>query len=251
MITPIKNKNLDDPSITIERSRILHKKIFLKKIYIEFYKRINQSLIPTKRKKYIVELGSGGGFIKEIIPEVVTSDILPLPSVDLHFSALTMPFKNNSVDAFVMIDVFHHIHDAEKFLTEMNRCLKKKGQIIMIEPSNTLFGKIIYKYFHHEPYNPKGGWSFVSTGPLSGANSALPWIVFFRDRKKFEKKYPHLKIMDIHAHTPFKYLLSGGFSFMQLVPNFFYPVVSFLETILTPIHPFIGMFYTVRITKEN
>lgn len=248
--TPKKITTLDNPETTIERSRILEKKVFLKKVYIEFYERIKQSLFSTKKGQYIVELGSGGGFIKSIIPGVITSDILPLPNVDLHFSALTMPFKNQTVDSFVMIDVFHHIPDVNIFLKEANRSLKKGGQIIMIEPSNTLFGKIIYKYFHHEPYNPYGMWSFISSGPLSGANSALPWIVFFRDRKKFEKTYPQLEIVTITPHTPFTYLASGGFSFIQLLPNFMYPVLSLLENLLTPCNKYIGMFYTISIIKK-
>lgn len=241
--------NIDNPQTTIERRKIISQKYFLQRIYTEFYNRLNSALKDSNRKGTIVELGSGGGFIKKIIPKVKTSDILKLPDVDMQFSVLKMPFKNKSVNAFIMIDVFHHISDIKKFLNEINRCLKKGGQIIMIEPSNTLFGRIIYKYFHHELYNATGKWSFKSSGPLSGANSALAWIVFIRDRKIFEKEFPMLKIIKIEAHTPFKYLISGGFSYRQLLPDFFYPATQFLELLLCSLNRYLGIFYTIEVTK--
>jgi SAM-dependent methyltransferase len=243
------NNNLDRPLTTINRRKVIKKKYFLFNIYKDFYKRINLSLHEDNRKGKVVELGSGAGFIKKIIPNIITSDILKLPQIDMHFSATDMPFKKNSTDAFVMIDVFHHIPDVETFLNEANRCLKKDGQIIMIEPASTFFGKLIFKYFHHETFNENSKWSFKSLGPLSSANSALPWIVFYRDRKKFEKKFPLLKIIKIEPHTPFKYLLSGGFSYPQLLPNSFYKFIDRLEKIISPLNPYLGMFYTIHVQK--
>jgi SAM-dependent methyltransferase len=197
-----------------------------------------------------VELGSGGGFIKEIIPGVKTSDILELPDIDMRFSALDMPFRKSSINVFLMIDVFHHIENADKFFKEVSRCLKTGGQIVMIEPSSNFFGRLIWGNLHHEPHDRKGGWEFESSGPLSGANSALPWIIFFRDRKKFAKKYPHLRITGIDAHTSLKYLLSGGFSFRQMIPNFLYDVIGIFEFMIMPINKHFGMFYTINIVKK-
>lgn len=249
--TSPKNKFLDDPKITIARSKVLNKKIFLKNTYVDFYKKIYSALSPINQKGYIVELGSGGGFIKKIIPNVTTSDIMKLPKIDMIFSALDMPFKKNTVNAFVMIDVFHHIDDVEKFFYEADRCLKKDGQIVMIEPASSTFGKFIWKNFHHEPYDQAAKWKFKTTGPLSGANGALPWIVFIRDRKLFMKKYPQFKINKVEAHTPFKYLLSGGFSHNQLLPDFCYPLILFVEKILSPFNNQLGLFYIIKIVKKN
>jgi len=242
---------LDNPETTIQRGKVIKQKYFLKHVYIDFYKRIKILLSPINKKGNVLELGSGGGFIKQIIPQVKTSDILQLPNIDFQFSALKMPFKKQSVHAFVMIDVFHHINNVEQFFKEADRCLKKGGQIIMIEPASTFFGRLIYTYFHPEPYKSKAKWTFTASGPLSGANSALPWIVFYRDKKKFEKKFPNFKITRRETHTPFKYLLSGGFSFPQLLPNSFYFAVTTLERFLEPINKYIGMFYTITIQKQS
>ena len=44
------------------------------------------------------------------------------------------------------------------------------------------------KNFHHETFNPEGDWKIPGTGPMSDANGALPFIVFERDKEKFENK---------------------------------------------------------------
>jgi hypothetical protein len=77
----------------------------------------------------------------------------------------------------------------------------------------------------------------------------MPWIIFYRDRKIFEKDFPNLKIIKIRNHTPFSYLLSGGFTLRQLVPGFFYPAAQALEYLLSPANNLIGMFMTVILEK--
>jgi SAM-dependent methyltransferase len=161
-----------------------------------------------------------------------------------------MPFENDSIDYFLMIDVFHHVPDSRKFLSELDRCLKRNGKVVMIEPANTFWGSFIYRNFHHELFDPAGGWSLPKEAPLSSANAALPWIVFCRDREIFRKEFLRLKIMELKAHTPLKYLLSGGVSMPQLVPSFSYSALSAFEWLLSPLHPMIGMYYTVVLSKE-
>ena len=111
--------------------------------------------------------------------------------------------------------------------------------------------QLIYKYFHHEPFDQKTIWKFKSKGPLSDSNSALPWIVFYRDLKLFRKKYPDFKIVNKEAHTPFRYILSGGFSYPQLIPNFLYIFIDTLEKLILPINKYIGLFYTIAIIKKK
>ena len=248
-IPELTNRKLDDPQTTLIRSQILKKKLFLKNTYKDFYIQFKKSLGSDYKKKKLIELGSGGGFIKEIIPNTITSDIMKLPTVDMSFSATRIPFKNESVDAYFMIDVLHHIPKVELFFKEAERTLKIGGKIILIEPANTAWGGFIYKNFHHEPFSPHGTWKFKTTGPLSGANAAIPWILFFRDRKKFLKKFPSLQINYVKTHTPLRYLISGGFTLRQLLPSFLYPFILGIEKILSPFNQFIGMFYTIEIQK--
>jgi len=245
------NKNkLDDYNKTILHAKIIQENKFLKETYIDFYNKLKRGIHSNTENKRIIELGSGGGFIKKIIPNAITSDIIKIPENDLNFSALAMPFKNEEVDAFVMIDVMHHSGNAKLFFKEIARCLKKGGTAVMVEPANTFWGRFIWKNFHHEDFNPKGKWEFKQESPLKSANGALPWIIFRRDKSKFLKLFPNLKIVEIRAHTPFRYIISGGLSFPQLLPSFTYPLIVFLEKLLSPLNNFIGMFYTIKILKE-
>lgn len=102
-----------------------------------------------------------------------------------------IPFKNASLRGIVMIDVFHHIPCVKSFLTEATRCVRAGSVIVMIEPWNTCWSRLVYKYLHHEQFDPASKkWGFRKGGPLSQANSALPWIVFERDHEKFKMEFP-------------------------------------------------------------
>ena len=243
-------ENLDDASATVLHAEIIQQKRFLKKLYFDFYRRLKESInydIPNQGK--IIELGSGGGFIKDVIPNALTSEVLQIPSVDLVFSATQMPFEDASVDAIVMIDVLHHISDVKAFFREAVRCLKPGGRVAMIEPANTVGGRFIYQNFHHETFDPKAEWAFESQGPLSTANGALPWIIFHRDKAVVVREFPELEILKTQFHTPLRYLISGGFTLRQLAPAWSYCLVQGLEHLLWPFHRWIGMFETIVIQK--
>jgi len=169
--------------------------------------------------------------------------------VDKVFSASKIPFEDGSVGAFLMIDVLHHITEPRVFFTEAARCLEVSGKIVMIEPANTLWARFIYRNFHHELFETQADWTLEAGGPLSVGNGALPWIIFSRDRKIFESQFPSLKIIAIRNHTPFRYLLSGGLSYRQLVPSFTYQLVKALEFALSPFNDWLGMFQTIELEK--
>ncbi len=43
------------------------------------------------------------------------------------------------------------------------------------------------------PFDPGAtDWTFPASGPLSRANGALPWIIFRRDCRSFEDRFPRL-----------------------------------------------------------
>jgi SAM-dependent methyltransferase len=241
-------EDLDDPATTGLHAEVIQRKPFLRKLYIDFYKRF-KCAVPDFENKVFVELGSGGGFIKKVMPNVVTSDILELPNVDKVFSATDMPFKDESIDAFFMINVLHHVTEPREFFKEALRCLKAGGRIIMIEPANTLWSRFIYKNFHHELFDTQAKWNLPDGGPLSQGNGALPWIIFSRDRKIFEEEFPTLWITNIRNHTPLRYLLSGGFTLRQLVPSFTYPAIKAIEYVLYPLNNLLGMFQIIELKK--
>ncbi len=242
-------KFLDDTKTSLHHREIILSKPLLKKIYIDWYQNFIDEVKKNPGGKY-VEIGSGGGFLKDILPRVITSDILPLPTVDMKFSAEEMPFQNNELDAIFMINVFHHIPRPYLFFREAERCLKPGGKIIMVEPAHTPLSKFIYQKFHPEPFDPKGEWEFTYSGPLSSSNQALPYIYMIRDRKKFASEFPLLTIEKIQTHTAVVYTLSGGVSRSSLVPAWSYSFWKAVEKI-PGVNQLGGMFSTFIISKKK
>jgi SAM-dependent methyltransferase len=245
-----RNVDLDAPENTLRRAGIIRSKPFLKQFYQDCYISISK-LLPGKISGPVIELGSGGGFLKAYIPDLITSEILVIPTVDVQFDGRFLPFKHASVRALVMLDVFHHIPDPAAFLAQAADILKPGGRLIMIEPWVTPWSRFVYRYLHHEPFDPVANeWRFQKAGPLTGANSALPWIVFDRDRRKFEYRFPQWQIKKIHLHTPFCYLLSGGLIFKNMLPAALYPLCRRVENLLRPFNHLLSMFATIVLWRK-
>ncbi|HXC03343.1 MAG TPA: class I SAM-dependent methyltransferase [Bacteroidia bacterium] len=241
--------HLDDPRATLAHREIILRKPFLKKVYLEWYATFKAVADQFPGGK-LLEIGSGGGFLKEIIPTVITSDILPLDCCERVFSAEQMPFQDGELQAIFMLNVFHHIPHPWMFLKEAQRVLSAGGKIVMIEPANSTFSRFIYQTFHHEPFDITGGWEIESSGPLSGSNQALPYIYFERDSDKFSKEFPSLHIKHLEYHTPLRYLISGGVSMRALVPSWSFGFFRGLEQLFSGLSRKTGMFMTVELEKK-
>ena len=248
-IRHIKNaKDIDDVQTTVLHRNIIKKKGFLYKLFLEHYGIFKKNIqdIPDGLK---IELGSGGGFLKELINDVITSDVLELPDVDRIIFAEKIPYPDKSVAAFFLLGTLHHIKEPDKFFSEISRCMKPGGKIIMIEPTNTLFSRFFFKYIHHEQFDEKkDSWKVDGEGRLADANIAMPWIIFIRDREKFLKKYPDLEIIQINKHTPFRWFLSGGLSYRQLVPSTSFGFFTKIDKLFQNIS---GSFMTIVIKKSE
>ena len=248
----IKNtKDIDDVQTTVLHQNIIKKKHFLYKLFKEHYNIFRKNIedIPDGLK---IELGSGGGFLKEVINDVITSDVLELPDVDKVIFAEKIPYPDKSVSAFFLLGTLHHIKEPEKFFSEINRCMKPGAKIIMIEPANTLFSRFFFKYIHHEQFDEKKvDWKVDGKGRLGNANLAIPWIIFIRDREKFLKKYPELEILQIKKHTPFRWFLSGGLSYRQFVPSASFGLFTSIEKLLSPFSNTLGSFMTIVLKKSK
>ena len=157
--------------------------------------------------------------MSDYIPDLITSDFLRIPDISLVLDAHEMPFADGSLRAIVMTDVLHHLCSPRLFFNEATRCMERGGRIIMIEPWTTAWSSIVYSKLHHEPFDPETReWSFPSKGPLSGANGALPWILFSRDFALFRQEFPQWQLKTLKPMMPFSYLLAGGLSLRSLAP---------------------------------
>ncbi len=247
----LRDLDIDAPETTVIRSHIIQGKSFLRKIYDYWYTNISGS-IPKSIDGQVLELGSGGGFLTDYIPDLITSEILQIPDIDLVLDGQRLPFRKASLRGIVMFDVLHHIPGVDRFFDEASKCIKPGGVIVLHEPWVTTWSRFVYKHLHHEPFDPQTKeWALPDGGPLSQANSALPWILFSRDRKLFERRYPQLQIKEIKLHSPFCYLLSGGVSLRSFLPGFLFGFCRSIEKILNPFIGSTAMFATITIEIKN
>lgn len=222
---------VDDPRTTALRRQIIASKPFLHRLYAEWYGRIGETLHDSRR---ILELGSGAGFFKECYPAAITSEVFHTPGIDLVADARALPFADGTLDAIVMTDVFHHLPEVARFLTEASRCVRPGGKLVMLEPWRSPWSQWVYTHLHPEPFEPLADWTIPATGPLSGANGALPWIVFARDAARLAREFPTWRVVRLQPLMPFAYLLSGGVSLRALAPGWLYRPVRALESRLDP-----------------
>ena len=239
---------VDAPATTQLRKQIILSKPILKAIYDQWYGLLARELPPVEGP--ILELGSGGGYCARFIPGLITSEAFACPGVQMVVDAQRLSFERRSLRAIVMTNVLHHMPDVRRFFAEASRCLRQGGKILMIEPWLTSWSRFVYKHFHPEPFHPEApDWVFSSTGPLSGANTAMPWIVFTRDRGKFESEFPELSIEGIRPLLPFRYLISGGVGMRSLMPGFTRPAWEQFERLLESQMARLGMFAFISVVR--
>ena len=241
--------DIDAPGTTALRQRIIREKGLLHQIYVEWYDAI-AATIPTGDGS-VVELGTGGGFMRERLPDLVTSERFLCPGIRVVLDGMRLPFTSQSLRGLVMTNVLHHVPDARMFLTEATRCVRPGGVVSMIEPWVTPWSHLVYTRLHHEPFDPSAAsWTVPPNGPLSGANGALPWIMFERDRRQFEREFADWQIARVAPMMPFAYLLSGGVAYRGPIPGWSYRPLRGLERALGRWQERLAMFALLVLRRR-
>jgi SAM-dependent methyltransferase len=243
---------IDDPCGYDAIRAAIARKSTLKAIYREFYGYYRDCLQRCPETGAVVEIGAGCGFASEMVPELIATDLIPYPTVDIVLDATQLPFPSRSVRCFLMLNTFHHIADCGRFLEEAARCLVPGGRILIIDQHRGFISTPLLRHFHHEHYDDRAvEWRFDSTGPLSGANGALAWIVFVRDREKFERSRPELRIVRYQPIVPLRYWLSGGLRRWNLLPGFLDYASRALERGLLLLAPDFGSFVVIELLRAR
>jgi len=229
---------------------IWEQKPILRELYTRWYSEMAAQLAPGP----ILELGGGSGNFKEFAPNVVSTDIVPLPWIDVVADAQDLPFNDHSFDNFVLFDVLHHIENPCLFFDEALRVLRPKGRIIMMEPYISPLSWWVYNFLHPEPVDfQQDPLALVPPSPNRqpfDANQAFATILFERRLADFKRKYPQLKLRYYRRLSFFAYPLSGGFDKPSLLPLMLLKPLLALEEFLAFLSPLLAFRALIVLEVE-
>jgi SAM-dependent methyltransferase len=210
------------------------RKPLLQKIYRDFYEEIAGELrqdLPGET----VEIGSGIGNLKTVVPRALATDIFPNPWLDRIENAYALSFENESVANLILFDVWHHLQYPGTALAEFCRVLARGGRLIIFDPAMGFLGRIVYGLFHHEPLGLKediAWWAPPDFSPNEMtyyAAQANAHRIFFSGEHAAELGDWRIVRRSLIAGIP--YVASGGFSGPQLYPQSLLPVLRAIDRV--------------------
>ena len=254
------NSFLDiDTKRTVENKKALKKNVNLLYWYMKLYEQMFKDIIDFDRKK-ILEVGSGTSPLTIFHPHVMTSDILDIDYVDYKIDCMQInkfsKIKDFNLDIITCTNVLHHLKNPVEFLLKASKKLKLGGLIIFTEPYFSFLSKLVYTNFHREKSdflveNPELN---NVIGPLSSANMAIPFLIFFSNKiwKEEVKKIYSIKKNQIKYFSSVSYFLTGGISHRFPVPHMFYKLFFFLDAFFVKIAPkFFSSFFILVLKKMH
>ena len=211
---------VDQHNREILRNReIWLRKPLLRDNYRHFYRQVAAQIDP-RLPGPIVELGSGMGNIKEVIPNCVTTDLFPNPWLDRQENAYRLSFADASVSHLILFDVWHHLRYPGTALREFYRVLAPGGRLILFEPAASWTGRLVYHFCHHEPvglrslitWDAPAGFSADDVDYYAAQGSATRLFWWGEARARLGG----WRLRELQPLVSFAYLASGGFSGPQL-----------------------------------
>jgi SAM-dependent methyltransferase len=210
----------------LNQRQVNHRAIWERKAALRLlYRDFNRQLIGSCPEGRILDIGGGTAHIKEIRPDIVTTDIMRFPGIDVVADAHRLPFPDRSFSGIVMLDVLHHLERPIAFLNEAARLLNQGGRLAIMEPAMTTLGRWFYHYFHEEPVDMTADpYALVTVSPDRDpfdANQAIPTLLFgdAASRARLEHTIPALRVVDVDWQSLFAYPMSGGFQSWSLIPG--------------------------------
>lgn len=209
-----------------------HRKPLLQKLYREFYVEIARELrldLPGET----VEIGSGIGNLKTVMPEALATDLFPNPWLDRVENAYALNFAAGSVANLILFDVWHHLEYPGTALAEFHRVLTPGGRLVIFDPAMGLLGRIVYGLFHHEPlglrdeiqwwapdgFSPRETAYYAAQGNAHRIFFSMEWAWRLGDWRTVRQS----------LLPAISYIASGGFRGPQLYPQRLWPALRAID----------------------
>ncbi|MGD9332115.1 MAG: methyltransferase domain-containing protein [Desulfobacterales bacterium] len=238
----------------IHRNRLLwQKKAILRQIYGDFHLRMARHLSHL-RQGLTVELGSGMGNIKQVVPDCIRTDLFANPWIDQVENAYRLSFAPSSVANLLLMDVFHHLQFPGDALDEFHRVLMPGGRIIILEPCLSLLGLIVYGGCHPEPlglmktiqwHAPTEDHQDSKCYYAAQGNASR---IF--SRPSFQHLLTKWRPIKSERFAAIAYILSGGYSKPQLLPDRALRFIAATEAILDTMPRLFATRYLVVLQKK-
>lgn len=187
-----------------------------------------------------IELGAGVIPMSKLDSRIKSTDIVPTEHLNGVLDATNLDIEDSTVSGFFLQNTFHHIPDPKAFFEETSRVLVPGGRLVILDPYFNKLSKWPYpRLFKTEGYDSNGSWEGASQHAMIGANQALSYIVFLRDRKYFNSVFPNLTIVEkLPVNFGLRYILTGGLNFRKLAPSFIFKIIRKLERFPWLFQPF-------------
>ena len=232
-----------------KRREVWKSKEISRRLYHKWYGIIGNAINPGT----IMEIGSGSGNFKEFFPDVISSDILFVPWLDVVTDAHHLPFKDGSLNNIVLFDVLHHLRRPVSFFSDAQRVLKQGGRILIMEPYISWASFLIYRFIHSEGMDRnidpfQIDCSVKGENPFSG-NQAITTLIFEKYKERFIAACPYFRIIKQERFDFIVYPLSGGFNHPNLCPLFMYNLFEWLEKLLKALSYFLAFRIFIVLEK--
>lgn len=246
---------MDGPARFNAHRSVLARKAMIRDVFREFHALFHElDSRYFQGKGQVIELGAGVYPVRETVPGVLATDVVPAPHLDRTLDAEAMDVPDESVRAFYLQNVFHHFPHPSRFFGQLENKLIPGGGAILVEPADGALASCLYpRLFASEGFDKDAGsWDTATSGPMSGANQALSHVIFDRDRTLFERTHPALEVVhrDVLRNW-IRYLASGGLNYRPIVPQFASPALRLLETAVSPLRRVLGLHRVIVLRKRS
>ena len=237
-----------------------HNKLLRNKNLLHWYRISFTIQFNNTKDKTILEIGSGTSPVKLFYPDVITSDVLRLPYLDYTFDCHEIDcfdkIPDGSVDIISLTNVLHHLKNPVQFILNAHKKLNHSGYIVMTEPYLSVLSYFIYNFLHHELVDmsiEKPELKNIS-GPLSSANTALPYLLFLSDNSNWINEIKEIYTIEknsIDYFTFISYFITGGISHRFPIPLWFYKILFTIDRGLAKVFPkLFASFFIIKLKKK-